>query len=258
MKISIITVAYNAVSTITDTLRSVAAQSHPEIEHIVVDGASTDGTLEIIERNGKRIAQLISEPDQGVYDAMNKGLHLAMGEVVGFLNADDVYMHPEVLAKVAATMADPTLDACYADLVYVDRLQTNNVVRHWTSQDYVPGLFEKGWMPAHPTFFVRKSVYEKFGGFNLHYRLQADFELALRFMCIHDIQTRYVPEIWVRMRMGGMSNNSIRNMIRGNLEAYAACRANGLSVPPWFILTKVLSRVPQFIRARRMKLKSSP
>ena len=256
MKISVITVAYNAAETIADSLRSVAAQTHPEVEHILVDGASADGTLEIIKRHGKHVAQLISEPDQGVYDAMNKGLHLATGEVIGFLNADDVYMRPEVLARVAETLADPTLDACYADLVYVDRVQTNRAVRHWTSRNYAPGLFEKGWMPAHPTFFVRKSVYEKFGGFNLRYRLQADFELALRFIGVHGIQTRYVPEIWVRMRMGGMSNNSIRNMIRGNMEAYSACRANSLKVPPWFILTKVLSRVPQFIRARRMKLKA--
>jgi glycosyltransferase involved in cell wall biosynthesis len=197
---------------------------------------------------------VISEADGGVYHAMNKGLSIASGEVVGFLNADDVYVHPDVLARVAETMTDPAIDACYANLVYVDRRQSSRVIRHWVSCDYVPGLFEKGWMPAHPTFFVRKSVYEKLGGFDLRYRLQADFDLALRFMGIHGIQARYVPEVWVRMRMGGMSNNSIRNMIRGNFEAYSACRTNGLNVPPWFILTKVLSRVPQFIRAHRMRL----
>ena len=256
MKISVITVCYNAADTIAETLESVVAQRYLDVEHIVIDGASTDSTLKIIEPYAARLSAVFSEPDRGVYDAMNKGLARATGEVVGFLNADDVYMHPEVLARIAATMADPEIDACYADLVYVDRVQTNRVVRHWTSRDYTPGLFEKGWMPAHPTFFVRKSVYEKFGGFNLRYRLQADFELALRFIGVHGIQTRYVPEIWVRMRMGGMSNNSIRNMIRGNMEAYSACRANSLKVPPWFILTKVLSRVPQFIRARRMKLKA--
>lgn len=254
MKISIITAVFNAAGTIEDTLLSVARQTYPDVEHIVVDGRSTDATLEIVKRHQAKLAKVVSEPDNGVYDAMNKGLALASGEVVGFLNADDVYMHPEVLAKVAAIMADPAVDGCYADLVYVDRERTSRVVRHWTSRDYVPGLFEKGWMPAHPTFFVRKSVYEKLGGFNLRYRMQADFDLALRFMSIHGIQTRYVPEVWVRMRMGGMSNNSVRNMVRGNIEAYAACRTNGLNVPPWFILTKVLSRVPQFIRARRMKL----
>ena len=254
MKISIITAVFNAAGTIEDTILSVARQTYPDVEHIVVDGRSTDPTLEIVKRHHAKLAKVVSEPDNGVYDAMNKGLALASGGVVGFLNADDIYMHPDVLAKVAAIMADPAVDACYADLVYVDREQTSRVVRHWTSRDYVPGLFEKGWMPAHPTFFVRKSVYEKLGGFDLRYRMQADFDLALRFMGIHGIQTRYVPEVWVRMRMGGMSNNSIRNMVRGNIEAYAACRTNGLNVPPWFILTKVLSRVPQFIRAHRMKL----
>lgn len=256
MKISVITVCYNAADTIAETLESVAAQRYRDVEHIVVDGASTDRTLKIVERYADKVAQVLSEPDRGVYDAMNKGLALASGEVVGFLNADDVYLHPDVLSKVAEVMADPNLDACYADLIYVERKQVDRVVRHWTSREYIPGLFEKGWMPAHPTLFVRKSVYEKYGGFDLRYSLQADFELALRLMCVHGIQTRYVPEVWVRMRMGGMSNNSVRNMIRGNLEAYAACRANGLKVPPWFILTKIFSRVPQFIRAYRMKLKS--
>ena len=253
LKISIITACFNASKTISETLDSVGRQSHQSIEHIIVDGASTDDTMSIIENYRNHLSVVMSEPDQGVYDAMNKGLALASGEVIGFLNADDFYMHPDVLARVAATMADPTIDACYADLIYVDRKQTNRVVRHWVSRDYTPGLFEKGWMPAHPTFFVRKSVYEKLGGFDLRYRLQADFDLVLRFIGINKIRTRYVPEIWVRMRMGGMSNNNILNIVRGNIEAYSSCCANGLNVRPWFILTKVLSRMPQFIRARRMK-----
>lgn len=254
MKITIITVCYNAAGTIAETLESIAAQSHHDVENIVIDGASTDNTLKIVERYTDTIAHMLSEPDYGVYDAMNKGLALASGEVVGFLNADDVYMHPDVLARVGVTMADPAIDACYADLVYVDREQTNRVFRHWISRDYSPGLFEKGWMPPHPTFFVRKSVYEKLGGFDLRYRLQADFDLALRFMGVHGIRACYVPDVWVRMKMGGMTNNSIRNIVAGNIEAYSSCRANGLNVTPWFILTKVLSRVPQFIRAHRMKL----
>jgi len=207
-----------------------------------------------VKDTGWRVAVWRSESDQGVCDGMNKGLSLASGEVIGFLNADDVYMHSDVLTKVAATMADPAIDACYANLVYVDRKQTSRVIRHWMSQNYAPGLFEKGWMPAHPTFFVRKSVYERLGGFNLRYRLQSDFDLALRFIGIHNIRTRFIPEVWVRMRMGGMSNNSIRNVIRGNIEAYSSCRANGLKVPPWFILGKLFSRLPQFVKAHRVKL----
>jgi len=254
MKISIITVCFNAADTLGDTLDSVAAQNYSNVEHIIVDGGSVDATEEVVNNKGWRVAVWRSESDRGVYDGMNKGLLLASGEVIGFLNADDVYIHSDVLARVAATLADPVIDACYANLVYVERKQTSRVVRHWTSQNYTPGLFEKGWMPAHPTFFVRKSVYERLGGFNLRYRLQSDFDLALRFIGIHKIKTRYIPEVWVRMRMGGMSNNSIRNVIRGNIEAYLSCRANGLNVPPWFILNKVFSRLPQFVKAHRMKL----
>ncbi|MFB3080905.1 MAG: glycosyltransferase family 2 protein, partial [Nitrosomonadaceae bacterium] len=175
MKISIITVCYNAADTLGDTLDSVAAQNYSNVEHIIVDGGSVDGTEEVVNDKGRRVTVWRSESDRGVYDGMNKGLLLASGEVIGFLNADDVYIHSDVLARVAATMADPVIDACYANLVYVERKQTSRVVRHWTSQNYTPGLFEKGWMPAHPTFFVRKSVYEKLGGFNLRYRLQSDF-----------------------------------------------------------------------------------
>lgn len=254
MKISIITACYNAADTLSDTLDSVASQSYSDVEHIIVDGGSVDKTEEIVKKKGGRVAVWHSEPDKGVYDGMNKGLLLTSGDIIGFLNADDAYIHSEVLTRVAVTMADPTIDACYANLVYVDRKETNRVIRHWTSQNYVPGLFEKGWMPAHPTFFVRKSIYQRLGGFNLRYRLQSDFDLALRFIGINDIKTRYIPEVWVRMRMGGMSNNSIRNVIRGNIEAYSSCRANGLKVPPWFILGKVFSRLPQFVKAQRMKL----
>lgn len=254
MKISIITACYNAADTLGETLDSVALQNYSDIEHIIIDGGSTDETEKIVSEKGQRVAVWKSEADQGVYDGMNKGLLHASGDVIGFLNADDVYMHSEVLVKVAATMKDPSIDACYADLVYVDRIHTNRIVRYWTSQNYVPGLFEKGWMPAHPTFFVRKSIYKKFGGFDLRYRLQSDFDLVLRFMHIYGIKTRYIPELWVRMRMGGMSNNNIVNMIKGNLEAYSSCRVNGLNVPPWFILSKTFSRLPQFIKARRMKL----
>lgn len=251
--VTVITVVFNGASTIEDTIQSVINQTYSNIEYIIVDGGSTDVTLDIIRKYEGSINYWISEKDAGVYDAMNKGIALATGEIVGFLNADDVYIRPDVLNRVVATMSDSAVDACYADLIYVQREQTDRVVRFWKSRDYQSGLFEKGWMPAHPTFFVRKSVYQKLGGFDLRYRLQADFDLALRFIAVHGIQTRYVPEIWVRMRMGGMSNNSIRNILRGNLEAHSACRNNGLRVPPWFILGKVISRIPQFISAYRMK-----
>lgn len=246
MKISVITVVRNSADTIADTLRSVAVQTHHDIEHIVIDGASTDGTLEIVKRQGTRVAKVLSEPDHGIYDAMNKGIVLATGDVIGFLNADDVYADDSVLTQVAQVMGDLSTDACYADLVYVDRKDTGRIVRYWKSRPYEAGLFERGWLPAHPTFYARRRVYERYGGFDTSLRIQSDFELTMRFLRIHHIHSAYIPRIWVRMRMGGVTNRRVADVIRGNLEAWRACRKHALRVSPLFILTKVLSRVPQF------------
>lgn len=245
-KFSIITVCRNSEATIGETIESVLAQRDVDIEYVVVDGASSDRTIDIVRSYGERIARVVSEPDGGLYDAMNKGLTLATGDIVAFLNSDDVYAAPDVLARVAAIMADPAVDACYANLFYVARDDTSRVVRRWASQPYEPGLFERGWMPAHPTFFVRRSVYQKHGGFDLSYGLQADFELALRLMRVHGIRTVFIPETWVRMRAGGVGGGSIRNVISGNLAAYRACRDHNLDVGVLFIARKIASRIPQF------------
>lgn len=246
MKISVITVARNSADTIADTLDSVTAQSHPNVEHIVIDGASTDGTLGIVQRQGGRVAKVLSEPDGGIYDAMNKGLALATGDILGFLNADDVYADASVLAQVADVMSNPEVDACYADLVYVKRHDLNHVVRYWKSRPYTEGLFEKGWMPAHPTFFARHAIYQRFGGFDTNFSIVSDFELTLRFLRMHHIRSVHVPRIWVHMRLGGLSNRSPSNVIRGNIEAWRACKKHSLPVGRFFILTKILSRIPQF------------
>lgn len=248
MKISIITVALNAATTVEDTLRSVASQTYPEIEHIVVDGGSTDGTLEIIQRHRVRIATLISEPDRGIYDAMNKGIAAATGDIVGMLNADDIYVDAHVLEKIARAFSDPAIGACHADLVYVDRADLDKIIRYWKSCPYTDGLFEKGWLPAHPTFFVRRALYRRYGGFDLNFRFQADFELTMRLLAVHKVPSVYLPEVIVKMRMGGVSNRSVLNVIKGNLEAYRACRQHGLKVSPLFIAKKILSRLPQFFR----------
>jgi len=252
MKISLVTVAYNAADTIEDTLRSVASQDHPHIEHIIVDGGSTDGTLEIVARYRDHLAKVVSEADDGIYDAMNKGIALATGDVVGTLNADDVYAHDRVVSQVAAAFAaDPDLDAVYGDLLYVARDDTRKVVRYWQSQPYRDGLFEKGWMPAHPTLFVTRRTYQRHGLFDLDFRIQSDFELTMRFLAVHRIRSRYLPGVMVRMRLGGVTNRSLGNVVRGNLEAYRACRKHGLAVTPLFMLRKVLSRLPQFFRRPR-------
>jgi glycosyltransferase involved in cell wall biosynthesis len=250
LKISIITVCYNSAETISDTIASVASQEYSDREHIVVDGASRDGTVDIV-KNAPSVTKYISEPDKGIYDAMNKGLALATGDVIGLLNADDFYADETVLSQVAEVFKVPSVQACYADLIYVDQHDTSRVIRYWKSRDFKLGLFKQGWMPAHPTFFVRKAVYEKLGGFDLQFPRQADFELTMRFLEIHQIKSRYIPRIWVKMRMGGASNNSIKGVIKGNLEAYSACKKHQLSVSPLFIVKKVLSRIPQFFAKPR-------
>jgi glycosyltransferase involved in cell wall biosynthesis len=237
----------NAAATLEEALLSVDAQRHADREHIVVDGGSRDGTRDVLERHRHRLAHAVSEPDGGIYDAMNKGIALATGEVIGFLNADDRYAHADVVSRIAEQFADPDVGACYADLVYVDKADTSHVVRYWKSRPYVPGLFERGWMPAHPTFYARRDLYARFGGYNTAYRLQSDFDLTMRFLAVHGVRSVYVPETWVEMRLGGATNRSVRNVIRGNLEAYRAARSNGLRVSPFFMVRKVLSRVPQFL-----------
>ena len=251
LKISIITVAYNSARTIADTMRSVAAQTYPHIEHIVVDGASRDDTLDIVKQYATASTLVQSEPDKGIYDAMNKGLKLATGDVVGFLNSDDIYADSTTLADIAAAFSNNAIQGCYGDLIYVAHDNPQRVIRHWKSCNYKPGLCAKGWMPAHPTFYVRKAVYEKYGYFDASLKLQADFEMALRLLDIHGITTQYIPKNLINMRMGGASNSSIKNIIKGNLEASNACIKHGLPGGWFFILRKILSRLPQFLNARK-------
>lgn len=243
MKASVITVCFNSARTIADTLRSVAEQSYVDIEHIVVDGGSMDGTQEIVSRTPSRVTRFVSEADRGIYDAMNKGLTLATGDIVGFLNSDDVYADRESLADIVQAFVDPAVQACYGDILFVASDNILRTVRYWRAGG--PRRFAQGWMPPHPTFYVRRSVYEEFGGFDLDYRLGADFEMAVRLLEVRKISVRYIPHILVRMRMGGASNASIGNVIRGNIEAYRAARKHRLPVGPLFAVRKVLSRIPQ-------------
>jgi len=249
MRISVITVVKDGADTIADNFESVLAQTHRDIEHIVIDGASTDDTMRVVERYADRLAVVVSEPDDGLYDAMNKGIALATGEIIATLNADDVYADPTVLETVAKEFEDPDVEATFGNLVYVDRNNIDRVVRYWESQPYKLGLFERGWIPAHPTFFVRANVYERFGAFNTDYKIQSDFDLCLRFLRVHRIRSRFIPMIMVRMRMGGVSNRSLGSILAGNLESFRSCRAHGLRVNPvTFFAKKWLSRLPQFFR----------
>lgn len=245
MKISVITVCFNAAETIKSTIDSIASQRHQNIEHIIVDGGSTDGTREII-CSSDSVSKYVFEPDDGIYDAMNKGIKAASGDIVGILNADDFYANENVLSNVATAFSDPLIDTVYGDLVYVDKENTDKIIRYWKSQCFVPGLFQRGWMPAHPTFFVRKHYFDELGYYDTEYKIQSDFELTMRFLEIYRLTSVYLPNIMIKMRIGGASNNSLRNIIKGNIEAFKACKKNNLNIPFYFNLIKTASRLPQF------------
>lgn len=248
MRVTIITVAFNAAATIADTLGSIAEQTHPDIEHIVIDGASTDGTLEVAKRHGKRVARLISESDKGIYDAMNKGLRLATGDIVGFLNADDVYADTGVLARVSATMEAERLDALFGDAEFVNSDRPDRPLRRYRSERFHPGRIAWGWMPAHPTLFLRRQVYERFGLFRTDYRIAGDFELVARMFHDDTLKYRHLPEVLVRMRTGGVSTGGWRNTLLLNREVLRACRENGISTNLPKILSKYPAKLLEFIR----------
>jgi glycosyltransferase involved in cell wall biosynthesis len=250
MKISIITVSFNSGSTLGDTLKSVAAQTHPEIEHILIDGGSTDNTRDLVDQHGKHLYKYVCEPDQGIYDAMNKGLALATGEVVGFLNSDDLFFESDSVAKISSAFSDPEIDAVYGNIVMVDPLQLQKIRRYWRPGIFKHGAFASGWMVPHPTLYVRRDILNSAGGFNLRYRLQSDFDLELRLFEIMKIRAKYLPSTIVRMRMGGATTGSFFNIFRGNIEASISVRSNGFSGGLRFIIFKILRRLPQyFIRS---------
>jgi glycosyltransferase involved in cell wall biosynthesis len=249
MKISVITVCYNSATTIGDTLRSVREQTYEDIEHIVVDGCSTDSTLEVVANEGTHVVKLVSEKDVGIYDAMNKGVALATGDIVGFINADDFYPSADVISTVAAIFDSSGADSCFGDLCYVQQNDVSRIVRYWKSCTFKPGLFEKGWCPPHPTFFVRRAVYQRLGGFNLDYKIAADVELMARFLEVGGITSRYIPQVLVHMRLGGITNRNLGNVVKQNLEIRRGLLAQGLRFS-WldFVWSKVLSRVFQFVQ----------
>lgn len=252
MKISIITVCFNSAKTIADTLKSVREQTHIAVEHIIIDGASTDDTLNVIAAEGQHIIKIVSERDDGIYDAMNKGIAIATGDVIGFINADDFYASPHVLEKIAAVFTDPKVDVCYGDLFYVKQNDTSSIVRYWKSSKFKTGDFAKAWAPPHPTFFARCKIYKSFGGFDLSYKIAADFELMMRFLEQHRLQYKYIPEVLVKMRVGGTSNRSLKNIIKQNKEIIRALDFYGLqSSLIRLIAYKIISKGRQFLTRPR-------
>ena len=248
MKISIITVCYNSEKTIGDTLRSVFEQKYENIEHIIIDGGSTDRTLAVVATAGAHVAKIVSEPDNGIYDAMNKGIALATGDVVGFINADDFYPDPTVLAVVASAFESSGADCCYGDLCYVKQEDVSKTVRYWRSAPFTLGLFGRGWCPPHPTFCVRREVYKRLGGFDLSFKIAADFELMARYLEAAQITSLYIPQVLVKMRLGGTTNRSLINIFKQNVEIRRALSSIGRrSSLVGFLSNKLFIRLIQFV-----------
>jgi glycosyltransferase involved in cell wall biosynthesis len=246
MKVSVITATYNSAATVADTLKSVRDQSYPLVEHLIIDGGSKDDTMKIVA-GFPHVMQTCSEKDRGIYDAMNKGIKRATGDIVGILNSDDFYASEHVLQEVVETFRRSGCDAVYGDLQYVDKDDVSKVVRYWRSGAYQQGAFKWGWMPPHPSFFVRRSLYERCGLFNLDMKTAADYELMLRMIHKEGASLQYLPNVLVKMRTGGASNASLTNRLKANADDRKAWEVNGLK-PYWFTMyLKPIRKITQFI-----------
>ncbi|PVD52037.1 glycosyl transferase [Terrimonas sp.] len=246
MKLSIITATYNSAATLADTLECIQNQDHPDIEHIIIDGGSADDTINIIKRYS-HISRFVSEKDNGIYDAMNKGIAIAGGDIIGILNSDDVYASPGILSLVAKTFEeDPQAMALYADLQFVQRDDMSKVVRSWRAGKYTKSSFYYGWMPPHPTFFVRREVYDKVGTFNINLGSAADYELMLRILLKHNIKAAYINKVIIKMRVGGVSTGSLKNRIKANRQDRMAWKINNLKPFPFTLYLKPMRKLGQF------------
>ena len=249
MKVSIITVTYNNVRTIEDTIESVLNQNYfANMEYIIIDGGSVDGTYYIINKYKDKINKIISEKDGGIYDAMNKGIKLADGDIVGILNSDDVYASNDVIEAVVNGFVKTSSDCVWGDLVCVDERDLTKIVRNWRSSSYEEGNFQKGWHPPHPAFFVKKNIYEKYGLFRTDLSTWADYELMLRFLVKNKITSSYIHKVLVKMREGGESNRSYWHQIKANFGCYMAFKINGLKASPFLIIKKPLFKLNQFFK----------
>ena len=250
MKVSIITVCYNAAETIESTIESVSGQNYPDVEHIVVDGCSTDGTLDVVSSHRGKIDKFISEPDEGIYDAMNKGLELASGEIIGLLNADDIYADETVIKRAVEMMRDKDLDALYADVEFFSKGDVYRPVRRYSSANFSPANIAKGAMLAHPTLFLRREVYQRFGKFRTDYRISGDFEFVARIFRDGSLRYFYLPEVLVKMRMGGISTSGFGNTVLLNREVLRACQENGIQTSMLKILSKYPLKLKEFMACK--------
>ena len=247
MKVTIVTVSYNNERTIADAIYAVSSQTYKNIEHIIIDGKSTDTTLSIINEQKDKIAKIISEPDGGIYDALNKGIKHATGDIIGFLHADDIYYDNDAIKYIAETFRTEETDSVYFDMQYVYKNDISKVLRTWISGDFSLKKLKRGWMPPHPAFFVKKEIYEKYGGFDTSYKISGDYDIILRFLGKHKIGTAYLPRILLRMRNGGKSNQNLKNILLKMQEDARALRKN--KIGNWHtMIMKNLRKVFQFVK----------
>lgn len=246
MKISVVTAVYNREETIAQSIRSIQSQTYSSVEHVLQDGGSSDGTLRIIAELSEGNTYLSSEPDKGIYDAINKGIGRATGEIIGLMHSDDYFASDEVLEKVAAAFENPDIDGVYGDLDYVSASDTGRVVRHWKSGEMTRTKLRRGWMPPHPTLYLRRSVFDRFGTYDTSYSISADYDAMLRFLWVGDIKLAYIPEVLVKMRVGGESNRSLGRILRKSREDYRALRKNGVGGFRTLGL-KNISKISQFL-----------
>lgn len=254
MKVSIITATYNSSSTISRCISSVNEQTCHDIEHIIIDGSSTDNTLEIIQKTQNRVTQIISEPDKGIYDALNKGLKLATGDIIGFLHSDDCFHSSKTLENIIQAFSTPQgqnyPDGIYGDLVFVDKKDSNKIVRYWKSRPFEPKLLRKGWMPPHPTLFTRLDVYKKHGLFNVNLKCAADYDYILRVFQDQSMNIYYLPEVITRMGMGGISTSGFKSLMNKKTEDYWVLKNNQMPYPLWILFLKNILKIPQFLFKR--------
>ena len=251
MKVSIITVCYNSSKTIADTLKSVITQSYKNIEYIVIDGKSKDGTQNIIAQYRDGISKYVSEPDNGMYDAINKGIRMATGDIIGILNSDDIYTNDKVIEEMVKRMEETNSDALYGDLKYVQEDDLSKTVRYWKSGPFKRGKFLFGWMPPHPTFFLKREVYQQYGGYLTTFKSAADYELMLRMLFRFKVSVSYLPKVMVLMREGGLSNQSLGNRVNANKEDKLAWVINGLRGFFFTTWLKPIRKIPQFLLPSR-------